>query len=370
MRFSIKTLAAALLLLPLCAPASSANDVVAASIRHAYLIDATHDAVLLERDAQARIPPASMSKIYTHLMLLDRVGNGRLATDDTFKVSERAWRMQGSRSFLDLNSNVSVQNLMLGLAVQSGNDAAVTIAEGLFGTEELFASETNKHLLALGIENTTVRNASGLPSEGHLTTVEDLALAARHIIRNHAEHYWIFGVREFTWNNISQNNRNVLIGSYGIDGMKTGWTREAGYGLIASAERDGRRLIGVVAGAATPKERELAMAEMLNWGFAAFEVVDPCAGFETSVAIANAAVETLPVRVSETCPVLADRSHAGFTTRVSVEEPLQAPVMQGDVAGVLLVENGAGSVIRRDLLASETVPELGLMGKLRRFVGF
>ena len=369
MRFSIKTLAAALLLLPLGAPTATANDAVAASIRHAYLIDATYDTILLQRNAQERIPPASMSKIYTHLMLLERLGDGRLSTDDTFQVSERAWRMQGSRSFLDLNSNVSVKDLMLGLAVQSGNDAAVRIAEGLFGTEELFASEASKRLLALGIENTTLRNASGLPSEGHLTTVEDLAQAAKRIIRNHAEHYWIFGVREFTWNSISQNNRNSLIGSHGIDGMKTGWTREAGYGLIASAERDGRRLIGVVAGAETPRERELAMAEMLNWGFAAFDVADPCAGFETSVAIGNAVVETLSLSVSETCPVLTETSHAGFTTRAVFEEPVQAPILRGDVAGALVVETGAGSVIRRDLLANESVPAITLMDKVKRFVG-
>jgi serine-type D-Ala-D-Ala carboxypeptidase (penicillin-binding protein 5/6) len=369
MRSTIDALLAALVILPLGAASGLADDSVAASIRHAYLMDATHDVVLLERNAQTPVPPASMSKIYTHLMLLERLGEARLSVDDTFPVSERAWRMKGSRSFLDLHSKVPVRDLMLGLAVQSGNDAAVVIAEGLFGTEELFASETNKRLSALGLKNTTIRNASGLPSEGHLTTVEDLGLAARHIIRNHGEHYWIFGVREFTWNKISQQNRNTLLGSYGIDGMKTGWTQEAGYGLIASAEQDGRRLIGVVAGAASPKERELAMAEMLNWGFAGFRVADPCVGFETTVAVGNGVVDQVSLRPRETCPVLAPAGSTAFTSRIEMGQFLQAPVLEGAVAGVLIVENDVGTVLRRELVATESVEELGFVGKLRRFVG-
>jgi serine-type D-Ala-D-Ala carboxypeptidase (penicillin-binding protein 5/6) len=369
MRSPLKAFLVALLVLPLGAAGTFANDSIAASIRHAYLIDATHDVVLLERNAQTRIPPASMSKIYTHMMLLERLGEGRLSTDDTFPISERAWRMKGSRSFLDLNSKVPVRDLMLGLAVQSGNDAAVAIAEGLFGTEELFASETNKRLSALGLENTTIRNASGLPSAGHLTSVEDLGLAARHIIQNHGQHYWIFGVREFTWNNISQQNRNTLLGSYGIDGMKTGWTQEAGYGLIASAEQDGRRLIGVVAGAASPKERELAMAEMLNWGFAGFQVSDPCSGFQTSVAIADGVVDQVSLRPRETCPVLTESGVTAFTTRTEIEVPLRAPFLEGAVAGTLIVENEAGTVLQRELVTVEGVEELGFVGKIRRFVG-
>jgi serine-type D-Ala-D-Ala carboxypeptidase (penicillin-binding protein 5/6) len=277
--------------------------------------------------------------------------------------------MRGSRSFLDVRSQVRVQDLMLGLAVQSGNDAAVAIAEGLFGSEDLFATQTTARLAELGIENTTVRNASGLPSEGHLTTVQDLALAARHILRNHPEHYWIFGVPEFTWNSISQPNRNSLLGRGGVDGMKTGWTNEAGYGLIASAERDGRRLVGVVAGAATPKEREVAMAEMLNWGFAAFDVADPCAGFQLQVAVENAPVDATLLAPVSACPVLVENAARNFTTRVEGGGTLQAPVEQGTVAGVLVAENGAGIVLRRELLVGETIPALTFVERLRRFVG-
>jgi D-alanyl-D-alanine carboxypeptidase (penicillin-binding protein 5/6) len=366
------------------------NDVpdVAPSISRAYLIDMTHDKVLLSRNGSASIPPASMSKIFTHLMLFERLASGQIATDDTWTVSEKAWRMNGSRSFLEVGSAPRIIDLMLGLAVHSGNDSALAIAEGLHGTEEAFARAANLRIRELGILDTTIVNASGLPHPEHRTTVRDLAMTARHIIENHPEYYGIFGQKEFTWNNISQNNRNPLLGFDGVDGMKTGWTNEAAYGLVASAERQGRRLVAVVAGAESPAVRERSMRELLAWGFDSFSVTDPCQGLIFDLKVSGSRVTSLQAVPARGCPMLIRRgSESSVSLQTVTRDETPAPVSEGDIVGVLLVgksdaerANGDGSsryaadpgggMAAIDLVATRSIERLGMIERIRAGIPF
>lgn len=342
------------------------------SVNNAILVDVTYDEILFEKNSDQSIPPASMSKIYTHMMLFDAIKEGRTSLEDTFEVSEKAWRMPGSRTFLDVGSEVSVQNLMLGLAVQSGNDAAVAIAEGLFGTQERFADFTTRRLQEIGAENTNVVNASGLPHEDHRTTVEDLSIAAEYIVENHPEHFWIFSEKEYTWNDIYQQNRNPLLGWGGVDGMKTGWTTEAGYGLIASAERDGRRLIGVIAGAKTPDERAKEMRALLDWGFHEFEVIEPCSNQSFDVAVANAVVDTEKVVTKTRCPLLVERgTKVGDEIKVeaTLTEPIVAPVERDTLVGIAVVSRDGEKLAQADLTTSSDIPALTFLQRVKLSIG-
>lgn len=345
---------------------------VAKDVEYAYLIDVTHNKTLLDRQGHIQIPPASMSKIYTHLMLLERIDEGRLSLDDTFHVSEKAWRMGGSRTFLDLGSRPTVKDLMLGLAVQSGNDAAVTIAEGLYGTEAFFSLETTRRLQELGATNTVVKNASGWPHPEHRTTAHDLAIGAAHIIRNHFDHYWIFSEEEFTWNNITQKNRNPLLRDEDVDGMKTGWTSESGYGLIASAERDGRRLVGVIAGAKTPGARAQAMRELLNWGFVNFEEINPCHGIKREINVINGDERRIYAKISNDCPILIDRqfNRNDIYIDVVMESSVEAPITKGQEAGQVRVMIEDEVLESHAMLYSQDVERLGFFAQWWRKLGF
>ncbi|MGH6718645.1 MAG: D-alanyl-D-alanine carboxypeptidase family protein, partial [Alphaproteobacteria bacterium] len=244
MRGPIATLVLALVAIM---PAAAAGFETTA--REAILIDDTTGAILLEKNADQLMPPSSMSKIMTVYMVFERLRDGSLAMEDELPVSETAWRMGGSKMFIDVGSRVKVADLLRGVIVQSGNDATIALAEGLAGSEDAFADQMTARAHALGMTNSTFKNASGWPHEDHLTTARDLALLASRIIRDFPDYYPLFAETEFTYNGIHQGNRNPLLyKDLGADGLKTGHTADAGYGLTASAVRDGRRLILVLNG--------------------------------------------------------------------------------------------------------------------------
>lgn len=318
--------------------------------RQAIVIDARTGRVLFEKDADALIPPASMSKLMTMIMVFEQLEAGKLSLDQTFTVNEDAWRRGGAMSggstmYAELNSAVRVEDLIKGAVVQSANDACIIFADNLADSESAFAAQMTERAHALGAKTASFRNATGLPQDGHEMSVRDLAVMARHIITAFPERYRYYSMPEFTWNNISQQNRNPLLKDYpGADGMKTGYTKEAGYGLVGSAMRDGRRLIMVIAGLKSLNERREEAQSLLDWGFRQFRSVDVYArgdrigkarvwgGISRSVDL----VAMTDVRVS-----LSTEEQQTAEVKLAYSGPLIAPVEAGrQVGSVRLVVDG------------------------------
>ncbi len=281
--FWLVTLICAVLLLAAGRPSSTLAQTpegYESKARQAILIDARTGRVLYEKDADALIPPASMSKLMTMIMVFEQLEAGKLTLDQTFTVNEDAWRRGGAMSggstmYAELNSAVRVEDLIKGAVVQSANDACIVFANNLAGSESAFADQMTARAHALGAKTASFRNATGLPQDGHQMSVRDLAVMARHIINAFPDRYRYYSMPEFTWNKISQQNRNPLLKDYpGADGIKTGYTKEAGYGLVGSAVRDGRRLIMVIAGLKSINERRQEAQNLLDWGFGQFRSVN------------------------------------------------------------------------------------------------
>lgn len=240
--------------------------------RAALVIDVASGAILLEKNADKPLPPASMSKLMTLFMAFEALEKGVISMEEKFPVSRHASSMKGSSMFLRQGEKVSVENLIRGVVVQSGNDAAVVLAELMAGTEEVFAARMNRRAAELGMTNSSFANATGWPHPKQRMSVRDLATLAELIVTRFPEQYKIFAETKFTWDNIPQTNRNPLLGrGLGADGLKTGHTKEAGYGLVASATRDGRRIIVVVSGLATKEDRLYEAEQLVQWAFRAFE---------------------------------------------------------------------------------------------------
>jgi D-alanyl-D-alanine carboxypeptidase (penicillin-binding protein 5/6) len=236
------------------------------------LIDHHSGVVLAEGQADQPFDPASLTKLMTAYVVFGALADGRIALDDAVLVSEKAWRMRGSRMFIEVNTEVAVSELIRGMIIQSGNDASVALAEHISGSVEAFIETMNDTALRLGMTGTAFRNVTGLPSRGHVSTARDLAALARAIINEYPEHYFLYSEREYTFNDIRQYNRNALLRlDPSVDGMKTGYTSRAGYCLVSSAERDGMRLIAVVLGMDTAGERTKGSQALLDYGFSAYE---------------------------------------------------------------------------------------------------
>ncbi|PKR59438.1 D-alanyl-D-alanine carboxypeptidase [Thalassospira lohafexi] len=336
--------------------------------REAFIMDFDTGTVLLDKEGDTLTEPASMTKMMTVHMLFKHIKDGSVSMDDTFHVSEKAWRKGGSKMFVEVNSDVSVSDLLHGIIVQSGNDAAIVVAEGLAGTEDAFATEMTEEARNIGMTKSVFKNATGWPAEGHLVTVHDLATLARDTIRNFPELYKLYSVKEFTYNGIRQPNRNPLLGtSAGVDGLKTGHTETAGYGLTASAERDGRRLILVVNGLGSVRERRTESQKLLDWGFREFDNYDLFAKDET-VGSANVwlGAETKVDLVSDKDILLTLPRSARNDMKVSVvyEGPIPAPITKGAQVASLKVEMADQETREFPLYAAHDVGRLGFIGRI------
>ncbi|MFZ0102405.1 MAG: D-alanyl-D-alanine carboxypeptidase family protein, partial [Pseudolabrys sp.] len=247
------------------------------SAPHAILIDAENGGVLFERDADKLIFPASLGKLMTAEYVFNEIKEGRIKLTDEYMVSENAWRKggapsHGSTMFAAIYSKVPVDDLIHGMIIQSANDACIVLAEGIAGNEAAFAEKLTERARAIGLTKSVFTNSNGLPDPGEQVTTRELGMLARHIIRTYPDFYQLFGQADYTWNKIRQQNRNPLLGAMaGADGLKTGFTKEAGYGLVGSAVQNGLRLIVVVNGVATAKERADEAKKLLEWGFRNFE---------------------------------------------------------------------------------------------------
>ena len=340
---------------------------------HALLIDMNTNAVLFEKAAEERMHPASMSKLMTLYVLFERLQEGSLSLDDTLSVSEHAWRDGGAKSggstmFLDPNARVRIEDLVRGIAIQSGNDACIVVAEGLAGSEEAYATIMTERARELGLTDSTFRNATGWPDENHLMTSRDLARLAELTIRNHPEFYHYYSERNFTYNGIRQGNRNPLLyRDMGVDGLKTGHTEASGYGLVASAVRDNRRLILVLNGLPSIKARSQESERLLEWGFREFENYALFRGGET---VSNAEVwlgehDSVPLVIENDLTItLPRKSRRDMKVAVSYDGPIPAPLKAGTRVATMVITAPDTPTVEVPLLAAEDVEQLGLFGRL------
>ena len=339
---------------------------------HAILVDVDSGSVLFEKAADDLIPPASLSKLMTAEVVFNLIKQGRLKPTDEFIVSTNAWRRGGAPShtssmFIPIHNKVSVDNLLHGVIIQSANDACIVLAEGISRSESGFAELMTKRARELGLTKSTFGNSNGLPDPKQLMTTRELAKLARHIIQNYPEYYKYYGEREFTWNRIRQFNRNPLLAmSIGADGLKTGFTKEAGYGLVGSAVQNDLRLIVVITGLRSEKERADEGRKLLEWGFHNFQAVllFPESQQITQAKVYGGAKGHVPLVAQRAVKLMVPRgSREKLSARVVYSGPVRAPVQEGQSIGMLKVWRGGFLVLEEPLQAAESVGTGSMSGR-------
>ncbi|WP_141260282.1 D-alanyl-D-alanine carboxypeptidase family protein [Komagataeibacter diospyri] len=356
-------------------PSSPANSLIGpidTIARWACIVDYTTGAVILEKAADERMPPSSLTKMMTAYVVFSMLRAGRLTLEQTLPVSEKAWRMQGSKMFVPLRGAVAVSDLIQGMVIQSGNDACIVLAEGIAGSEDQFVSMMNAQAAQLGMTNSHFLNATGWPMDGHYMSARDVATIAMHLIHDFPEYYHFFSERSFTFNKITQENRNALVVRGVADGLKTGHTDAGGFGLCASAERGGNRVVMAINGLPSSNARANEGERLFEWSFV---------NFENATLIHNGAVvDNAPVWLGQapTVPLVATRDVTltlphGWQNRVHVgvdyRSPVPAPVVAGQQLGEMVITNTGLAEIRIPLVAGAAVPRLGLMGRASAVLG-
>ena len=331
----------------------------------AILIEATSGSVLFEKNADELRAPSSMMKLMTAEVVFHALQQGDIKPTDEYRISENAWRRGGAPSggstmFAAINSKVSVDDLLHGAIIQSGNDSCIALAEGIAGNERLFATEMmTKRARELGLTRSTFANSNGLPDPGNKMTVRELAKLARHIILTYPDFYKLFGEKEFTWNKIRQQNRNPLLNSLeGADGLKTGYTKEGGYGMVGSAVQNGIRLIVVVNGLDDPDDRASEAKKMLEWGFRNFEVrtlfsADQLIGYAK---VFGGERRSIKLASHEPVKVMVQKNgNDKLIARVVYSGPVRAPIESGQPVGLIKVWRGGNIAVETPVYAAESV---------------
>jgi D-alanyl-D-alanine carboxypeptidase (penicillin-binding protein 5/6) len=330
--------------------------------KEAYIMDYDSGTTLYEKLPDERMPTSSMSKVLTIIVVFDAIKAGKLSKEQTLPVSEKAWRIQGSKMFVAINSQVKVDDLIQGVIVQSGNDACIVLAEGIAGSEENFAALMNEKAKEIGMTNSHFMNASGWPDPDHYSTARDLAKMTAYLIKNYPD-YKYYSQKEFTYNNIKQGNRNPLLyANMGADGVKTGHTEDAGYGLIGSAERDGRRVIMVINGTKSMQERADESKKLMEWALVSFKSVDVA---KKGTVFANAPVilgeaKEVPLTITDDVRMtIPFKDSNAVKMQASYSSPLKAPVKSGDVIGKLSIQVGQLPPREVPLIAAADVQQAG-----------
>ncbi len=344
--------------------------------RWAFISDFQTNAVLLQKAADERMPPSSLTKLMTAYLVFGMLKSGRLRLDQMLPVSEKAWRMQGSKMFVPLGAQVSVADLIRGMLIQSGNDACIVLAEGTAGSEEQFVAQMNATAKTLGLTNTQFRNATGWPDPDHLMSARDIATLARHLIADFPDDYHFFSEKDYKFNNINQGNRNVLVDKGLADGLKTGHTDAGGFGLCVSSERNGNRIIEVINGLSSSQSRAAEGERLLSWAFANFENV--------RLLTRNQPLEVTPVwlgvmpgvAVCAADDLLVTVPH-GWQNRVKValdyQAPIPAPIRAGQQVGQITISGASVADLQVPLVAGAAVARKSLPARavavLDHFVG-
>ena len=358
------------------------NNVLAADIdtsaEFAYVTDFASGKVLMAKDPDSPMKPASMAKIMTVYVAFQRIADGSLSLDDTFLISEKAWRKGGSKTFVEVGKQVAVRDLLLGVVVQSGNDAAIAIAEGISGTEDGFAEEMNYVARQLGMKNTVFRNATGWPDPEQITTARDLNILATALVRDFPsqefpELYPMFAEKNFTYNGIKQGNRNPLVyGTQGADGLKTGHTEESGYGLVGSAARDGQRVVMVLNGMTSMKQRSSESRRLMDLMFREFRQYR---FFDAGQTVDRAAIwlgdeKRVDLVLQEPLHLVLSRTdRRRMKMSVQWSDPVPAPVKAGQKIGTLTLDF-PDRTMSYDLTAANDVSELGMFDRIGEALKF
>ena len=333
------------------------------------IVDSDSGYYLVEKNIDRRVEPASLTKMMTAYVAASQISGGHIAMTDQVTVSERAWRMGGSRMFIEVGNEVSVEDLLKGVIIQSGNDSSVALAEHISGTEEAFADLMNQYAAELGMKDTRFTNSSGWPHEDHYTTARDLATLARALIRDYPDVYALHSVREFTYNDIKQSNRNSLLWEdSSVDGIKTGHTESAGYCLVASSMRDGIRLISVVMGTAGTRARTKATQALLNYSYRFYETRKLYSADETitSIKVWKGERDSLDLVVEDDLVLTLPKvQYDQIETVTTVEENPAAPIDAGQKLGQLVLSLDEEVIATLPLVASEAIPAGNLFIRLR-----
>ncbi len=378
MRFSLRFLAnlLACLVLWLAAAAVSASaqtlgdEPYVSAARNAILMDAKSGQVYYEKDPDTAIPPASMSKLMTQAIVFDLLKSGDLKPDQMFTVSTNAWKKggasaKGSTMYAKAKSEISIINLLRGSIIHSGNDACITLAEGIDGKEQTFVNRMNAKADEIGLKHSTFRNSTGLPDPNHKMSVRDIAMLARYIIINHPDYFPIYGEKSFTWNEITQPNRNPLLVDYpGADGMKTGFTKEAGYGLVGTVQRDGRRLIMVIAGLPSIDERKSEAEKMFDWGLSKFRAIEVYSDGDRvgQARVWGGKADWVDLVTKGSFSVaLTKEERKTAEVKLSYKGPLLAPVRAGDQVGTVKVFIEGRAIAELPVMTSESVEAVDSM---------
>lgn len=359
--------------------AANADEITAVEMTspaaHAIIMDHETGSVLFSKDADVAMGPASMAKLMTVAIMFQKLKHGELRLEDTFTVSERAWRLsvagksESSKMFVSIGSQIKVEELLRGIIIQSGNDACTVVAEHFSGSEEAFADLMNAEGKRIGLKNSVFKNASGLPDPGMHVTAHDLAILAAFLIREYPDYYHYFSEREFSWNGIKQANRNLLLGAYqGADGLKTGHTSASGYGMVASALVEGRRLIVVVNGLKSEAERAAETKRLLDIGFREFKTYDLFAKNDIveQAEVFSGSEERVPLVVTQKTRMLMRRSQrASLKAVLTYDAPLLSPVRKGQIVGKVTFTAENALPLEVPVAAGADVEEGGLMTKIK-----
>ena len=337
-----------------------------------FLMDATTGQVLVDHNGDLALPPASLTKIMTSYVLAEEVEAGRASLDDMITVSRKAWSQNptfngSSLMWIEPGKQVSLADLERGIVISSGNDASVAVAEHLAGTEASFVDVMNQLASELGLTDTIFRNPHGLPHPEHRSTARDLAKLSVALINSYPEHYKIYKERSFTYNGIKQFNRNSLLRSDStVDGLKTGYTSEAGYGLVASAQRDDMRLVSVVLGSASTRSRTSESSSLLNYGFRFFQNLRPLSAEVTLVEpkVWKGAADSVYAGVLESIVLTVPRERSAADIEIFTDEQLEAPLLRGDEIGMVRVVRGGELIYETPLVVLEDVPSGGFLKRL------
>jgi len=343
------------------------------SAKQAIIIDMGTGMTLLDKNAKDRMPTSSMSKVMTAYMVFDAIEQGRVRMDTMLPVSEKAWRKGGSKMFIEVGTEVSVADLLKGLIVQSGNDASIALAEGLVGDEDVFAAAMTKRAHDIGMKDSQFKNASGWPDPDHYSTAFDLAILAQRLIVDFPHEYSLYGMKEFTYGGITQANRNPLLyRNIGVDGIKTGHTDVAGYGLIASGEVNGRRVVMVVNGLESEQARAMESARLMGWALNGFdnETLMTVGQVIDNAPVLYGADSSVPLTVNRDVVVTVPKTEKkDIKISVTYNTPLKAPVIKGDVVGTIDISVPQIGDFKVPLVAADNVAESGFFGRIFENIG-